>query len=179
MFSIIVAADLNNGIGKNGKLPWALKGDMKFFKEKTTDIFLPLESNYGQPINAVIMGRSTWESIPNKYKPLPERLNIVLSKNNESLSVLPDNVPGLTSFEMALKYCGDLTNINKIFVIGGAKLYSETMNHPDCNEIFLTRINKIFECDTFIPNIDKSFSIVQSTKQEENDIEYTFEIYKR
>ena len=78
-FSIIVATDLNNGIGKSGNLLYKSKNDMQYFKTVTTSV----KNNKKQ--NAVIMGRLTWESIPTKFKPLPERKNVIISDNNYSL----------------------------------------------------------------------------------------------
>ena len=73
MFNIIVAVDSNNGIGLNNKLPWIIREDLNFFKMMTT----------GKKNNVVIMGRKTWESIPEKYKPLANRFNIILSNTLE------------------------------------------------------------------------------------------------
>ena len=67
-FSLIVATDKNLGIGKMNSLPWKLKSEMRYFRETT------LHFN-----NVVVMGRNTWESIPNKFKPLSGRINIILS----------------------------------------------------------------------------------------------------
>ena len=73
--SIIVAATTTNGIGKNGRLPWCIHEDMKYFMHVTQNA--PEGTQ-----NAVIMGRKTWESIPAKYRPLSKRLNIVISNNS-------------------------------------------------------------------------------------------------
>ena len=75
----ILACTHNGGIGLNGKLPWRLKEDMKLFKRITTTIQNPNDKEKGK-LNAVIMGRKTWESIPMKFRPLPNRINIILSK---------------------------------------------------------------------------------------------------
>ena len=75
--NLIVAMCKNNGIGLNNKIPWKISEDMHYFSKKTS-------GNYpgdGNKKNAVIMGRNTWESLPKKYKPLPHRFNIVLTKN--------------------------------------------------------------------------------------------------
>ena len=74
--TIIVAATLTNGIGKAGRLPWRLPQEMAYFARVTSNA--PEGS-----INAVIMGKNTWESIPKKFRPLPRRLNVVLSRNKE------------------------------------------------------------------------------------------------
>ncbi len=82
----IVACTRDGGIGKEGKLPWKLSGDMAYFKRVTLDT----EDIPGKR-NAVIMGRKTWESIPNSFRPLAGRLNVVLSRNPKSIN-LPDGV---------------------------------------------------------------------------------------
>lgn len=76
MFKIIVCVDNQNGIGKSNSLPWTIKEDMLFFKQKT------LEIKNKNKKNCVIMGRKTYQSIPEKYRPLKNRINIVLSKSN-------------------------------------------------------------------------------------------------
>jgi dihydrofolate reductase len=73
-FSVIVAATTSGGIGKDGNLPWRLSKDMQYFKAVTT------RSPEGKR-NAVIMGRKTWESIPAKFRPLPDRINVVITRN--------------------------------------------------------------------------------------------------
>ena len=77
MFDIILACDINNGIGKNNKLPWKIKEDMEYFKTKTT------YSEYPDYKNVVIMGYNTWISIPNKFRPLKGRINIIITKNHQ------------------------------------------------------------------------------------------------
>ncbi|KAG0204664.1 dihydrofolate reductase [Mortierella sp. GBA30] len=76
-FSIIVAADLANGIGLNGGLPWRLRKDMAFFARLSSKVI----SQQPQHFNACIMGRRTWESIPAKFRPLVSRFNIIISRN--------------------------------------------------------------------------------------------------
>jgi dihydrofolate reductase len=176
-FNIIVAADQKNGIGKNNSLPWSLKGDMKYFKEITSNTILPLEANFGQAKNAVIMGRKTWDSIPEKFRPLPNRVNIVLS-NNVNYSPHKD-VVAATSLNGALDYCAGCPDIDQVFVIGGGVLYNEAFRHPLCDKIYLTRIQTVFGCDTFIPTVDKSFVLVSTSTQMENDVKYSFEVYNR
>ena len=74
--TIIVAATLNNGIGHNGRLPWRLAKEMQYFARVTSNA--PEGS-----VNAVLMGRNTWESIPKKFRPLPKRVNVVISSNQQ------------------------------------------------------------------------------------------------
>jgi len=137
-FSIIVAIDKNNGIGKDGQLPWSCSEDLKHFKRVTLDSF-------------VIMGRKTWESIPNKVKPLPRRINIVLSKTIDYHCAC--GVKVLSSLESALGYCKRSNEENgqdkNIFIMGGGQLYKEALDHPDCRKIYQSRINGDYNCDTF------------------------------
>src|SRR5690242_16184462 len=77
-FSIVVAMDQKRGIGKAGGLPWHLPADLKHFKKITTTRFL--DKTYQ---NVVIMGRKTWDSLPINFRPLPDRINIVLTRNDK------------------------------------------------------------------------------------------------
>ena len=143
-FSIIVACtEQTSGIGCKGKLPWKLNGDMNFFTSITTNTHSPGKSN------AVIMGRKTYQSIPSKFRPLPSRVNIVLSSNScirEELG-LPTDVLVASSLKNALdmleteKYQNYIENV---FVIGGASVYSEAIRMPNCVSIYLTQIKKEF-----------------------------------
>lgn len=139
-FSIIVAVSTNNGIGKNGKLPWKNKEDMQFFKNKTCKVEDPLKQN------VVIMGRHTFESLG--MNPLPNRKNIVITSHKyESVSTMP-------SLTMALKSLDTDDLIERIFIIGGERLYNEAINHPSCHNLYVNYINLDVECDTFFPEID-------------------------
>lgn len=146
--NLIVAVDSQcNGIGKDGKIPWHSKEDMKFFKEITT----------GEGNNAVIMGRTTYESIG---KPLPNRLNIVLSRT------LKDNIPGvivISSIEDAIKYAEE-QNIEDVFIIGGGSVYKESLNKNLINgHVFITYIKtdlSKFDYDTFFDYHDTKYEPV-------------------
>ena len=142
-FEIIVAHDLNQGIGTDNKLPWHCAEDMAYFKSLTI----------GNNKNAVIMGRKTWDSIPEKFRPLPNRQNIVLSKSETSFK----NAQSATSFDNALELA---KQAQKVFVIGGAQIYAEALNHNDCKVLHITKIFKRFNCDTFFPNYMNSFKCI-------------------
>lgn len=159
---LILAADRNWAIGKDGNLLCHLPGDLKFFKEKTMG-------------KTVVMGRGTLESLPGK-KPLPKRENIVISGN-------PDYaVPGavvLHSHEELFDYIKDKDS-DEVMVMGGGRVYKELL--PYCDTCYITRIYEGFDADTWFVNLDEmpEFEIVwQSEIQEENGIQYRFLEYRR
>jgi dihydrofolate reductase len=158
--SLIVAALLPDfGIGYNGQLPWSLKEEMKYFRKLTTSTVDPTKRN------AVIMGRKTYYSIPRKFRPLKSRLNIVLSRNVESLretivEELVENEENLRlsdSLIHAIKSLKDTDKIEEIFIIGGAEVYNQLMkdNHDLIDGIYLTEVshNANIEMDAFF-NLD-------------------------
>jgi dihydrofolate reductase len=186
-FSLIVAVDKNNGIGKNNALPWKLKADMKFFTKTTTETS---DKNNPLPLkqNAVIMGRNTWESLPPNHRPLKGRLNIVLTReagpvesNDAEGGFIQGNLVWKNSLDAALKTCEENTNIEKVFVIGGARLFAEAIKHPLCQTIYLTQLEQTFKCDTFFPQVDeKIFAIKErSGVNHENGIDFEFLTYER
>jgi dihydrofolate reductase len=121
-FDIIVAVDSEFGIAKNGDLPWkdtpAGREDMNWFKERTSE-----------PGTAVIMGRKTWESIPEKFRPLKGRINVVVSSQYPDTTIRTEDdeiVVRTGSFERALNWCEnakDACDIKKCMVIGGKSIY--------------------------------------------------------
>ena len=130
MIIAIVAVDINGAIGKGGKLPWHYSADMKFFKETTTG-------------NACVMGHKTWLTLK---KPLPNRLNIVLTRNAE---VEPhENVVVARSLELVLAMEKKLST--DLFVIGGEKVYRSFLPHID--KWLVTEVPLEVEgADTFVP----------------------------
>lgn len=141
------------GIGFKGKLPWRLKQEMKYFKDITTKT---LDSNKR---NAVLMGRKTWLSIPPKFRPLPGRLNVVLSRSNpeweftqtEEEEKDEKNVVHANSIEFALKKLDtEYDDIERIYIIGGGEVYNSSYNY--CSHLLVTEINteKALQMDTFL-----------------------------
>ena len=172
-FSVVVAMDSCRGIGKNGGLPWHLSGELKHFKELTTQTTFPSKQN------AVIMGRKTWTSLPDKFRPLPQRVNIVLTRNVNL--ALPEGVRKYQDLEKALADCGksqDIKDIEQIFVIGGGKIFEAALNHPQCTKLHVTHILQSFDCDTFFPAFEDSFS-KQSVSEVycENSVRYFYAEY--
>lgn len=166
---LIVAADQRGGIGYLGKLPWELKEDMKFF-QKTT-----IHTESMQFRNMVIMGRITWESIPEARRPLKGRKNVVISRNKDFKA--PEGVSVAHSIEEALKMTDD--RVGDIFVIGGAKIFDQFMKKQRIDGIYLTQIKKEFKCDTHFPKIPKAFRAEKLGQVTENGISYEYLFYKK
>lgn len=169
-FDIVVACDRQGGIGKEGRLPWRLSGDLQYFKQLTT------QAKHGAQ-NAVIMGRKTWESIPEKRRPLPGRINAVITRN-ESFP-LPGGVLRAASLNDALEQMCSL-NVENCFVVGGGEIYRQAVTHPKCRRLYLTRVEADFDCDTVFPHLGNAFDLQPDIlKQEENGLKYAFMVYER
>src|SRR5271169_3501524 len=135
ILSIIVAAAENNVIGKDNSLIWNLPTDMKFFKEKTKG-------------HAIITGRKNYESIPEKYRPLPDRTNIVITHQ------LDYNAKGaivVSTIDDAMEYVQTHFANQEVFIIGGAEIYRQTI--ALCQKVYLTRIHHTFQGDAFFPEL--------------------------
>jgi dihydrofolate reductase len=136
MKTTIIAAVAKNGvIGKNNQLLWRIPADMKFFKEKT----------HG---HCCIMGRKTYESIPERFRPLPGRVNIIVTKN---IDYHQDGTIVVHSIESAL-HEAKLMNETECFIIGGSDIYKQTMSIVD--DMWITRISENFDGDVEFPYID-------------------------
>ncbi len=172
-FSIVVAVDKNFGIGKDGRLPWHLPSELRHFKDVT--IASPgIE-------NAVIMGRKTWESLPEKFRPLPGRCNIVISGRNDL--GFPPGVIQAATFQEALAAAEMMqadSRIGEVFVIGGAQVFGEAIQSRFCRKIFMTHILKDFHCDVFFPAPMENYrQIHASVPVVENGVSYFFAEYLR
>jgi dihydrofolate reductase len=170
-FAIIVAVDAELGIGLAGGLPWKLPGDMAYFKRLT------IEAPDGLR-NAVIMGRKTYESIPVRFRPLAQRLNIVLTRSGAD-----SPAPGVltaSSLEAALALLAGHTDLHHVFVIGGGDVYRQALTHPRCSTLYVTRVHDRFGCDTHFPEFQETFRLVTETGiQHDDGIAYRFEVYER
>tara|TARA_B100000780_G_scaffold248513_1_gene193867 strand:- start:1164 stop:2753 length:1590 start_codon:yes stop_codon:yes gene_type:complete len=182
--AIVAIAGKTRGIGLNGKLPWRLKGDMAFFKKITTTVRSTFSHETAQ--NAVVMGRKTWMSIPKKFRPLPNRLNIVLSRSADVRTIceLPKEVLSANSFDNALDQLAPLRlsgEIADVFAIGGASVYKAALDSGSCETVYVTRVEKEVECDVFFPELKKEEYRLANTseRKEEKGIGYTFETFAR
>ena len=159
-FSIVVGVNNLNGIGYKGKLPWKNNADMSFFKSLTTN------TNDASKSNAVVMGRNTFESM--NQKPLKQRLNCVITRTNF------DNVSCYPSLNECLMDLKDNSEIEKVYVIGGAQLYTEAIAHECCENIFLNKLNNMSMCDTFFPSIPNNFIVFNQLKMDDNVTSYLY-----
>ncbi|KAI3336381.1 dihydrofolate reductase-like domain-containing protein [Xylariaceae sp. AK1471] len=162
--TLIVAATRNMGIGRYGTLPWTgLKKEMAYFARVTKRLppSLSQDGNNPRAMNAVIMGRKTWDSIPPKFRPLKGRLNIVISRSHAEQQQPPaDGIDAETEFvnanslENAIRYLqsrGTAEQTGKVFVIGGAQIYAAALQLKEARRVLLTSVMSGFECDTFFP----------------------------
>jgi len=136
MLNLIYAIDINNGFGKNNTLPWDLVNDRKFFSKLTTH-------------NSIVMGKNTYNSLPTKYRPLPNRKNYILSSNFKN--DYNQDLFNIQSIE-------DIINLSKeenVFVIGGVKLIQD-IPLEKIDNIYETRIYDNYECDIFLIPHNKS-----------------------
>mmetsp|Transcript_24526 Transcript_24526/g.76661 ORF Transcript_24526/g.76661 Transcript_24526/m.76661 type:complete len:520 (+) Transcript_24526:446-2005(+) len=168
----IVAATTLLGIGKDGALPWRLKGDMAYFKRVTQD------APPGRQ-NSVIMGRKTWLSIPPKFRPLPGRRNVVLSRKPDAREALalPPDVACCASLDDAVAALADAP---AIFVIGGGEIYEAAVRDPRCTRVLMTRVEDpagaLPACDAFFPDLTGTgfATTAVSPPETENGLTYTF-----
>ena len=129
---LIAATDLHYGIGKNGSLLFKIPEDMRLFKQLTTG-------------NIVLMGRKTFDSIG--CKPLPDRINIVISSTKEYEN---ESVIAFDNLETAVEYSKQNFPDKDLYVIGGGQVYEECIKYAD--EIILTKYNKVYEdADSYFP----------------------------
>ncbi|KAJ7993756.1 hypothetical protein DPEC_G00257990 [Dallia pectoralis] len=179
----IVAVCPNMGIGNKGNLPWhpkRLNNEFKYFQKMT------MTPSVEGKQNVVIMGRKTWFSIPERNRPLKNRINIVLSRE---LKEPPPGVHHLASDFSSALHLLDMAEmaelVDQVWVIGGSSLYEEMMESKGVRRLFVTRILQQFESDTFLPEIkpDKyrllpEFPGVPQDIQEESGLQYRFEVYE-
>lgn len=164
IISLIVAADENNAIGKGGTMPWHLPDEWKYFRDTTM----------GKP---VIMGRKTWESLPEARRPLPGRRNIVVTRQEAYDAPGADVVPGV---DEAVKLAS--TGSDEVFIIGGGQLYGYGMEIAD--RLYLTRVHTEIEgADAFFPAVDfldwREVSRTEHAADERHPFAFTQLVFER
>ena len=139
--SLIAAISVRTrALGKDGDLLWQIREDMKRFVEITT----------GHP---VVMGRKTWESIPEKYRPLSKRTNIVVTRQSDYAA---GGAEVATSLEVALAIARTSEGSSEIFIIGGGELYKESL--PLATKLYMTLIDDEKDADVFFPEYENLFT---------------------
>ena len=188
--TIIVAATSSHlGIGLKGTLPWRLKREIAYFKRATT--YHPENRT-----NVVIMGRKCWESIPPKFRPLPTRHNIVLSRKGkvEGISEESAGVEVASSLRDALTRLKG-SEFGRIFIIGGGEVYQEAMQMASCDKILFTEVKADMETDVDYPidfRRDQEWARMSHEELEafvggdvhkgdiiEDDLSYEFQMWER
>lgn len=164
-FSIISAHDKNRGIGYKNTIPWYIPNDFKWFKTNT------LGKN-------VIMGSNTYFSLPERFRPLPDRKNIVLCDDVDQIKIILKE--GATVYTSIEKLIDDYKDKDS-FIIGGASVYKQFIDLAD--KLYLTTIDDKFKVDTFFPKYDMNDWIEEYSSDIQTDdkskIKYKFNIYKK
>ena len=150
--SLIVAVAENGVIGKDNDLIWHLPKDMRFFKETTMG-------------HHVIMGRKNFESIPHKYRPLPDRTNIVITRKSEYKA---EGCIVVDSVEAALEIAKNNGDIEP-FIIGGGQIYRIALEENLVDKIYLTKVHHSFEGDTFFPELSSDWEEVNKTENKADE----------
>lgn len=155
MVTIVAAVARNGCIGKGGTLPWRIPEDMKHYKEVTMG-------------KVVVMGRKTWESIPERFRPLPGRTNVVVTR--QARYPLPDGVERVGSLEEALT----AHRAEDVIINGGAAIYRAAMARADTLD--LTHVHRDVDGDTFFPTVDPA--VWKESRREDHD-GFSFVTYER
>jgi len=173
--NMIVAMCEGGGIGRDGTLPWRLKSELANFSKLTKAV-----SAEGR-LSAVVMGRKTWDSIPLKFRPLPGRLNVVVSRKAKEEVTTDANVDVVSSYPDALDLLRKRLDVETAWIIGGASLYQEALASPETDAIYLTEIFKDFNCDTFFPALNRELWVEKecSGVQEEGDVTFQYKVLRR
>ncbi|XP_024137150.2 dihydrofolate reductase [Oryzias melastigma] len=178
---LIAAVCRNNGIGKDGTLPWSLPTEFQYFLNTITRVSRPGN------MNLMIWGRLCWFSHPDTVFPLANSLHAVLST---TLTAVPNHAQFLCAdFESAVRLAAlpPLADIiETIWILGGTKVYEDALKHPWCDLLYLTDVMADFDCDVFFPDFDRElfqvqdeFPDVPGEVQEENGIKFKCQVFKR
>jgi len=162
--SIIVAMDEKRGIGKNGDLLFRIKEDFQRMVEKTKN-------------HTILMGRGTWESIPENRRPLPGRYNIVITRNKNYLingSREGENFAIIESLEDAIGKAKKAPGSEEIFIFGGGQIFKEAMEKNLVDKLYLTIVEGDYGADTFFPDYSEFKKVVFEQKGESEGYKYKF-----
>jgi dihydrofolate reductase len=155
---LIYARARNGVIGKDNQMPWHLPEDLAHFKRVTL----------GQP---VIMGRKTWDSLPARFRPLPGRLNIVVTRQSDWQA---EGALRAASIEEAMRLCGDVPDA---WIMGGAEIYRQAA--PLASRAVVTEIDADFEGDAFAPELGASWhAVARESHMAANGLTFSFVTYQ-
>lgn len=161
---LIVAMDQERGIGRNNDLIWHLPADMKFFRETTTG-------------HIVVMGRKNWDSIPEKFRPLPNRENVILTRNAQFTA---ENASVFHSLESCLDWYS-VEDEKIVFIIGGGEIYRQAIALNCIDEMYITHVDAVYGADTFFPEFDEDNwtvrEILKWEKDEKNEAGFVVKHY--
>ena len=150
--ALIVAMDNKRGIGKNNDLMWHLPEDMKFFKNSTKG-------------HIVVMGRKNFESIPEKYRPLPGRENVIITRNKSFQAEGCQVIYSLEELNDQISVSDEKT----LFIIGGGEIYRLAMEANIIDEMYITHVNHNYDADTFFPYFELSEWNVETIQTQDID----------
>lgn len=158
MISLLVAHDVNRVIGVNNEMPWHIPEELAYFKKVTMG-------------KAIVMGRKTFESIG---RPLPGRLNIVLTRND---GYAADGVEVFRELNEAIERGKQYAE--EVVIIGGAEIFNLAMDIAD--RLYITVIEHAYEGDTFFPNYGDEWNLQSTSEQQmtKDGITYTYLVYER
>jgi dihydrofolate reductase len=165
IYNMIVAYDKLRGIGKNNTLPWHFPEDLKRFSKLTK----------GAGNNAIVMGRNTWISLPKK--PLPKRDNLILSTTLKSAEENSDNIRIFSNTNSLHEFCKE-KNYDMVWIIGGSQIYKELLTEFNINSVYVTQIDKVYQCDTGFPSLD-DWNIISNEDNMINNVKVAYQIYKK
>jgi dihydrofolate reductase len=163
--SLIVAVSENGVIGKDNDLIWHLPKDMQFFKETTMG-------------HHVIMGRKNFESIPHKYSPLPNRTNVIITRQADYAA---EGCVVVNSVEAALEIAKKNGNTEP-FIIGGGQIYKLALEANLVDKIYLTKVHHAFDGDTFFPELNSDWKEVERIDckaDEKHEYAYSFFTFEK
>jgi dihydrofolate reductase len=153
-------------VGKDGGMPWHLPEDLAFFKRSTGS-------------DPVIMGRRTWESLPAKFRPLPGRLNGVVTRSAGAAFDAQHRCLSALSLQTALQMV-EKTKPQRAWVIGGTQMWEAALALPQCTQVLITQIDAVIEGDTFAPHLPEDFKLTQTAlPTSKGDLNFRWETWRR
>lgn len=164
--ALIVAMDQQRGIGCNNDLMWHLPADMQFFKQTTQG-------------NIVVMGRKNYDSIPERFRPLPGRENVVLTRNTEFHA---EGCKVFNDLKDCLRFYANESE-RTVFIIGGGEIYRLAMEADVIDEMYITHVARNYSADTFFPEFDpniwKTETVLEHSADEKHESGFTVVKYTR